>query len=123
MGINLAEITAYGTIILNPKRSLSQLLQIFMDSEYGKYFEMDTNMSDDKRYSVFVYLKSTETYKRIERDKECQMSWNDYEEEIDRIDKPDPNLSPEEQKAMEYLGSYFTLEEPFFWVKYFYVSR
>lgn len=116
MGVNKAIITAYGTIILNLQRSLTDELNQFID-EYGSYFEISSEMSDDKRYSVFIYLKSTEEYQSLEK---CGMG--DFEDELERIVKPIPKISLEEIKAIEKLKQNFDIVEPFFWMQRYFIS-
>lgn len=121
MGITIHLTIAYGTILLNPNKKLSSDFEDFMNGPYGKFFEMSEEMSNDKRYSVFVYLKSTEidemSYKTPE------LSWSDYEEYRERIDRPTPLLSEEERKAVEQLQMCFTINEPFFWMETYLICR
>lgn len=117
MGVSEAIITAYGTIILNPKRSLSDELKDFMNSEWGVYFGMEESMSDNKRYSVFVYLESSVIYQDFGK---CSIG--DFEDELDRIDKEKPKISLAEEKAIEKLKELFVIQEPFFWMQNHFIS-
>lgn len=121
MGISIHLTIAYGTILLNPNRKLSSDFEDFMNSECGKYFEMNEAMSDDKKYSVFIYLKSTEIDKWEYKDSERSME--DYEEYRERINKPSPSLSKNEKEAIEQLQMRYKNNDPFFWMEAYWISH